>query len=438
MRSTRIRRALFALPVILATAFFAGCTDMPTADETAFAFRADVELRNFHLLDRAKSTPVGKTAADEEISLLIGFSDSNVSAMKIVRRWKIVKRWKIVRRWESAPRIPDLAITIPAADLETFMVAVQGEPEVAWVEPDVRVWISTPGGEPVASTGQHVPWGIAPTGADRSWAASGDGSKTNGEVDVDIYLLDTGASNPDLNVVECLELTARGLGPCHRLDDVNGHGTEVIGAAAAMDNDRGIVGVAPGARIHVVKILNEMGEAESSDIIRAIGYITERKLQNPTTPMVVNMSFGVDAETTSYISMDEAVRASAQTGIVYVVAAGNDGRDASTYSPSHVAEAITVGAYNERDQISTFSNWGPAVDLLAPGEMIEALTADDQLTLTSGTSVAAGWVSGAAGLYLARHPGASPDEVRQALVLSARPGLISRRSTTDVSVYVGN
>lgn len=150
------------------------------------------------------------------------------------------------------------------------MVAVQGDLQVDWVEPDVRIRIPTLGSEPIASTGQHVPWGIAPTGADRRWAASGDGANTNGKVDVDIYLLDTGASNADLNVVECFELTLRGLNPCLRSDDVNGHGTEVIGAAAAVDNDRGIVGVAPGARIHV----DETGEAESSDIIRAIGYIT--------------------------------------------------------------------------------------------------------------------------------------------------------------------
>lgn len=87
MTCTSIRRALFALPLILATALSAGCTDLPTAPETAFDSRADVELRNFHLVDRAKSTPVGKTSANDEVDLLIGFSHSNVSAMKIVRRW---------------------------------------------------------------------------------------------------------------------------------------------------------------------------------------------------------------------------------------------------------------------------------------------------------------------------------------------------------------
>lgn len=87
MTSTPIGRAFFALPVILVTALFVGCTDLPTADEAAFASGADVELRNFHLVDRATATPIGKTSADEEAGLLIGFGDSNVNAIKIVRRW---------------------------------------------------------------------------------------------------------------------------------------------------------------------------------------------------------------------------------------------------------------------------------------------------------------------------------------------------------------
>jgi len=143
--------------------------------------------------------------------------------------------------------------------------------------------------------------------------------------------------------------------------------------------------------------------------------------------------------TTAYNGLDEAIRSSIEAGVVYVLAAGNEGVDASTVTPAHVAEAITVGAYDAGEAFSWFSNHGPVVDILAPGEDVEVLYRLNTITWTSGTSVAAPHVAGAAALLLARRPRMTPAQVRETLVSHGRPGITAGPAgTTDVSVYVGD
>ena len=142
--------------------------------------------------------------------------------------------------------------------------------------------------------------------------------------------------------------------------------------------------------------------------------------------------------------LDEAVERSIEAGIVYIVSAGNDGKDASTYSPAHVEGVITVGAYDENDTFSSFSNYGPVVDLLAPGENIISLShikeelKDDENILNSGTSFAAPHVTAAAALYMGLHKDASPAEVKEILLGYAEPGIQGVPfGTTNKTIYVG-
>jgi len=188
--------------------------------------------------------------------------------------------------------------------------------------------------------------------------------------------------------------------------------------------------------VYVVKVLNEQGEGEESDVIAVIDHLTQYKLDHPGFPMLVNMSLGADAGTADYIALDLAVEQAISAGITFVVAAGNDSRDASTYTPAHVAGAITVGAYSKAGHLSQFSNWGPTVDLLAPGENVEALSTSDYKVVASGSSHATAWVTGAAALFLAKNPHATPAEVRAALVAAASPSIAVRAGTTNLGVNV--
>src|SRR5690606_6257559 len=159
-------------------------------------------------------------------------------------------------------------------------------------------------------------------------------------------------------------------------------GTEVAGIAGAIDDADGIVGTAPGVRIHAVKVLNDNGKADFANITEALAFVTARKLENPSVPVVANLSLGADVKSTAYSSIDRAVAMAVEAGVVVERAAGNAGRDASTASTANVAEAITVGAYDRHGRLASFSNSCAALDLLAPGEAVETLTNTGGLTTT--------------------------------------------------------
>ena len=223
---------------------------------------------------------------------------------------------------------------------------------------------------------------------------------------------------PDLSLQESLSVTGAAPG------DADGRGTHVAGTIAAADNDIGVVGVAPGARVIGVNVFGDDEQAHTSDLITALDNIIARKRAHPKQPMVVNPSLGANVGTTTYGPIDRTVQAATQAGITVVVAAGNKHVDASLVTPAHVADAVTVGACDPLDLFALFSNHGPVLDLLALGvEIPSLLPSQDGSVHTgrmSGTSVAAPHVSGAAARYLAVHPDATSLEVRDALVASSQ------------------
>ena len=132
-----------------------------------------------------------------------------------------------------------------------------------------------------------------------------------------------------------------------------------------------------------------------------------------------------------------------QAGITCVVAAGNSGEDAALYSPSHVAEAITVGAFDSSNVIAPWSNYGAVVDVLAPGVNILTTFMRGKYGSMSGTSFSAPHVAGAAALFLVKSPSATPDAVAQALkdlaaaASAANPDIVvTFPNTTKRSIYI--
>jgi len=206
------------------------------------------------------------------------------------------------------------------------------------------------------------------------------------------WVIDTGIDldHPDLNVDTALSrnFVTRETSP----EDLNGHGTHVAGTIAAIDNDIGVVGVAAGAKVAAVRVLNRRGSGSYSDIIAGIDYVAATGEAGD----VANMSLGGGASQ----ALDDAVLNAASTGIVFALAAGNESTSATTKSPARTngPNVYTVSAIDKNDVWASFSNYGnPPIDWAAPGVAILSTWKDGGYNSISGTSMATPHV---AGLYL--------------------------------------
>ncbi|MFK4868718.1 S8 family peptidase [Streptomyces sp. CSMPJR101] len=210
--------------------------------------------------------------------------------------------------------------------------------------------------------------------------------------------------------------------------DGHGHGTHVAGTVAGSS-----YGVAKKAKIVGVRVLNNSGSGTTAQVVAGIDWVA----QNAVKPAVANMSLGGGADS----ALDTAVRNAIASGVTFAVAAGNESTDASTRSPARVTEAITVGATTSTDARASYSNYGSALDLFAPGSSItSAWNSGDSATNTiSGTSMATPHVAGAAALYLADNPTATPAQVASALTAAATSGVVTSPGTGSPNrlLYVG-
>ena len=190
--------------------------------------------------------------------------------------------------------------------------------------------------------------------------------------------------------------------------DCHGHGTMVASLAAGRT-----AGVAKSALIHSVRVLGCDGTGYWSDAINGIDWMTA----NHVKPAVANMSIAGDPNA----SLRDAVQGALDAGITFVAAAGNNGADACSFAPGSLTNALIVGNVDQQDRREYTSNFGPCVDLWAPGTSIRAAsnTADAEYAYASGTSLSSPFVAGGAALYLQRTPAALPDEVTEAILNTA-------------------
>jgi subtilisin family serine protease len=267
--------------------------------------------------------------------------------------------------------------------------ALAADPQVKYIELDqiativggVTIDKGKPGGGGGggADPAQQTPPGIARVGG-----------PVNGSVNT-AWIIDTGIDlfNADLNVDESrsVSFVTRGR---YTPQDGHGHGTHVAGTIAARDNSIGVVGVAAGASVVAVRVLDNSGSGSYSAVIAGVDYVAANGLSGD----VANMSLGGPASN----ALDDAViAASAKSGVRFVLAAGNETDNANNHSPARAngANIYTVSAIDNDDVFAYFSNFGnPPIDYAAPGVAVLSTKLGGGTTTFSGTSMAAPHVAG--------------------------------------------
>ncbi|WP_176560068.1 S8 family serine peptidase [Brevibacillus dissolubilis] len=283
------------------------------------------------------------------------------------------------------------------------------DPDVAYVEEDAAMEISDELEQPAnqvaaQSEAQSTPWGIRAIGADLVQPQKETGEK------IKIAVFDTGiAPHTDLSVTEAVYFGEN----ISTTSDDNGHGTHVAGTIAALNNNSGVVGVAPNAELYSVKVLDQNGSGSYSQVIEAIDWAIDQKID------IISMSFG---GSTYSQALHEAVQAADNQGILLIAAAGNGGQGEETETyPARYPEVLSVGAINQSYKRAYFSSMGEELDLVAPGSTVLSTTMDGGTGTKSGTSMAAPHVTGAAALIWRADRKLTNDAVKKRLIESATP-----------------
>ncbi|HVE71068.1 MAG TPA: S8 family serine peptidase [Thermoanaerobaculia bacterium] len=277
------------------------------------------------------------------------------------------------------------------------------DPRVKYVEEDGVVSIN--------ATQSNATWGLdrvdqrdLPLNSTYVYNATGAGVKA--------YIIDTGINTAHV------DFGGRAIDGYDAVDnalpaaDCNGHGTHVAGTVGGST-----WGVAKGVTLVAVRVLDCSGNGTNAGVIAGINWVASNHAAGQ--PAVANMSLGGGAST----AVDDAVNAGINDGVTFAVAAGNgdifgNPQPACNYSPARVPNAITVGSTTSTDARSSFSNYGPCLDIFAPGSSITSAwySSNTATNTISGTSMATPHVAGAAALYLQGNTSASPATVASALI----------------------
>jgi subtilisin family serine protease len=208
--------------------------------------------------------------------------------------------------------------------------------------------------------------------------------------------------------------------------DCNGHGTHVAGTIGGT-----LHGVAKQVALVPVRVLDCNGSGSWSGVVAGMDWVAGQHEDGELD--VVNMSLGGSAND----AVDDAVRRLVSDGVTVVVAAGNDGQDASGYSPARVGEALTVGATGRDDTRASWSNHGASLDLFAPGAEITSTWVKGRTRTLSGTSMASPHVAGAAALLLSQEATLTPDAIALELTQVSVDGRVGAElGSPDELLYV--
>lgn len=312
----------------------------------------------------------------------------------------------------------------------------------------------------IEAAGQTVSWAFKRLGATESPTL--DYVNKRDLSSVHVFVLDTGIdfNNPDIRfvstdrrtfVTEGRRGTDGALIYSHSANDIHGHGTSVAGIIAARNEATTltmdfkplstVAGMCPGANVHSYKVLNNGGKGYMSFALAALEAMIRWTLVNPLEYKVVaNLSFTAFTGSEDYTALDTAIQKMVNHFFIpVVVAAGNYTTDAAYFSPAHSHEAYTVGAYDIKNNLCEFSNFGDVIDFLAPGDRVLTTGLNGTCMIASGTSIACAHVAGAVCLERQKNPTKTPTQIKNTLLsyASQNPRIqVPYASTTTLSVYV--
>ncbi len=338
----------------------------------------------------------------ETMDVLIGF-DTFINDFSFLERYGV----EITYQYKT---FPSIAATIPA---NLFGVIAKMSP-VTYIEPDYPVYLLE----------DSMDWGVDHVEADLVWGGAQGAVNVTTSIagaSVKVAVIDTGIdyTHPDLAAAY-----AGGYdfvnGDNDPLDD-QGHGTHVAGTITALDNGAGLIGVAPKVQLYAVKVLDSAGSGTSSNVAAGIDWAASNGMN------IASLSLGSSTASTTIQTAGQNAYAA---GVLLVAASGNDGLSSVSY-PAAFAEFIAVGATDQNDQLASFSNYGSAQELVAPGVSITSTTPTYSVgsganapalnyDTWSGTSMATPHVSGVAALVFSADPTLTNVDVRNILTSSAR------------------
>jgi subtilisin family serine protease len=314
----------------------------------------------------------------------------------------------VVQTYEHALHGAVVAVTPAVASLLAALPAVTG------IEHDGVVSLTTTQ-SPAPSWGlDRIDQQNRPLSGTYDYASTGAGVKA--------YMIDTGISGANPDFTGRLLAGTNTVDATSSLSDCNGHGTHTAGTVGGTK-----YGVAKGVTLVAVKVFGCGNSTPTTAIISGVEWVINNHPAGQ--PAVANMSLGGSGSA----AMDTAVRNMIADGVSTSVAAGNNNANPCTSdSPARVAEAITVGATDNNDARASFSDYGPCLDINAPGVSIvsDYMGGATATATLSGTSMATPHVVGASARYLQGHPTATPANVRDALVAAASVGKISGIATS--------